>query len=216
MLQSPRKKGNCCLEEFADESKSCPGFLDSSAQSSRRFLFISLMQWVLFSGLITPEDRKYGTTNLHLDVSDAANVMVYVGIPKGQADQEEGEVFFSFFLWRNYFPPKKLWSKCGWWKGLQHNCLCLLLTEVLKTIQDGDSDELTIKRFTESREKPGALWHIYAAKDTEKIREFLKKVGCSILKTLLLSMQTSKYKSLDFFFFPTFFLFQFQQKHSLN
>ncbi|EPY82074.1 lysine-specific demethylase 3A [Camelus ferus] len=88
-------------------------------------------------GLITPEDRKYGTTNLHLDVSDAANVMVYVGIPKGQGDQEE---------------------------------------EVLKTIQDGDSDELTIKRFIEGKEKPGALWHIYAAKDTEKIREFLKKV----------------------------------------
>ncbi|XP_006028705.1 lysine-specific demethylase 3A isoform X1 [Alligator sinensis] len=89
-------------------------------------------------GLITPEDRKYGTTNLHLDVSDAANVMVYVGIPRGQVNQEE---------------------------------------EVLKTIQDGDSDELTIKRFTESREKPGALWHIYAAKDTEKIRELLKKVS---------------------------------------
>ncbi|XP_036291828.1 lysine-specific demethylase 3A isoform X4 [Pipistrellus kuhlii] len=89
-------------------------------------------------GLITPEDRKYGTTNLHLDVSDAANVMVYVGIPKGQQDQEE---------------------------------------EVLKTIQDGDSDELTIKRFIEGKEKPGALWHIYAAKDTEKIREFLKKIS---------------------------------------
>lgn len=44
----------------------------------------------LFAGLITPEDRKYGTTNLHLDVSDAANVMVYVGIPKGQCEQEEG------------------------------------------------------------------------------------------------------------------------------
>lgn len=56
---------------------------------------------------------------------------------------------------------------------------------MLKTIQDGDSDELTIKRFTESREKPGALWHIYAAKDTEKIREFLKKVSCCILKTHL-------------------------------
>ncbi|XP_037662457.1 lysine-specific demethylase 3A [Choloepus didactylus] len=89
-------------------------------------------------GLITPEDRKYGTTNLHLDVSDAANVMVYVGIPKGECDEEE---------------------------------------EVLKTIQDGDSDELTIKRFIEGKEKPGALWHIYAAKDTEKIREFLKKVS---------------------------------------
>ncbi|XP_004708009.1 lysine-specific demethylase 3A isoform X2 [Echinops telfairi] len=88
-------------------------------------------------GLITPEDRKYGTTNLHLDVSDAANVMVYVGIPKGQCEQEE----------------------------------------VLKSIQDGDSDELTIKRFIEGKEKPGALWHIYAAKDTEKIRGFLKKVS---------------------------------------
>ena len=49
----------------------------------------------LLAGLITPEDRKYGTTNLHLDVSDAANVMVYVGIPKGQCDQEEGRVLLS-------------------------------------------------------------------------------------------------------------------------
>ncbi|XP_072493032.1 lysine-specific demethylase 3A isoform X1 [Notamacropus eugenii] len=89
-------------------------------------------------GLITPEDRKYGTTNLHLDISDAANVMVYVGIPTGQLDQED---------------------------------------EVLKTIQDGDCDELTIKRFIEGKEKPGALWHIFAAKDTEKIRSFLKKVS---------------------------------------
>lgn len=46
----------------------------------------------IFTGLITPEDRKYGTTNLHLDVSDAANVMVYVGIPKGQCEQEEGKI----------------------------------------------------------------------------------------------------------------------------
>lgn len=29
-----------------------------------------------------------GTTNLHLDVSDAANVMVYVGLPK-EANSEE-------------------------------------------------------------------------------------------------------------------------------
>lgn len=54
--------------------------------------------------------------------------------------------------------------------------LLSLALEVLRTIQDGDSDELTIKRFIEGKEKPGALWHIYAAKDTEKIREFLKKV----------------------------------------
>ncbi|XP_069755348.1 lysine-specific demethylase 3B-like isoform X2 [Narcine bancroftii] len=40
-------------------------------------------------GLITTEDRKVGTTNLHLDVSDAVNVMVYVGIPIGENNHEE-------------------------------------------------------------------------------------------------------------------------------
>lgn len=43
------------------------------------------------SGLISSEDRKVGTTNLHLDVSDAVNVMVYVGIPQGEGDQEQGQ-----------------------------------------------------------------------------------------------------------------------------
>uniref|UniRef100_UPI00398F7E1C lysine-specific demethylase 3A-like isoform X1 n=2 Tax=Pristiophorus japonicus TaxID=55135 RepID=UPI00398F7E1C len=89
-------------------------------------------------GLLSAEDRKVGTTNLHLDVSDAANVMVYVGIPTGQPNHEE---------------------------------------EILKTMEDGDADELTVKRFTESNERPGALWHIYSAKDAEKIRDLLKKVA---------------------------------------
>ncbi|XP_016096641.1 lysine-specific demethylase 3B-like [Sinocyclocheilus grahami] len=39
-------------------------------------------------GLISTEDRKVGTTNLHLDVSDAVNVMVYVGIPEEDGDHE--------------------------------------------------------------------------------------------------------------------------------
>ncbi|XP_072002421.1 lysine-specific demethylase 3B isoform X2 [Engystomops pustulosus] len=89
-------------------------------------------------GLITAEDRRVGTTNLHLDVSDAVNVMVYVGIPVGESAQDE---------------------------------------EVLKTIDEGDADEVTKKRIYEGKEKPGALWHIYAAKDAEKIRELLRKVG---------------------------------------
>lgn len=89
-------------------------------------------------GLITAEDRRVGTTNLHLDVSDAVNVMVYVGIPGGEHAHHE---------------------------------------EVLKTIEEGDADEVTKKRIHEGKEKPGALWHIYAAKDAEKIRELLRKVG---------------------------------------
>lgn len=54
----------------------------SSFYSSRRFCL---------SGLTSSEDRKVGTTNLHLDVSDAVNVMVYVGIPQKEGDQEQGQ-----------------------------------------------------------------------------------------------------------------------------
>ncbi|XP_062331946.1 lysine-specific demethylase 3B isoform X2 [Osmerus eperlanus] len=97
-------------------------------------------------GLISTEDRKVGTTNLHLDVSDAVNVMVYVGIPLGESDTEqEADI-----------------TGCA---------------EVMTTIEEGDVDEMTKRRVYEAKEKPGALWHIYAAKDAEKIRELLRKVG---------------------------------------
>ena len=48
--------------------------------------------------------------------------------------------------------------------------------EVMTTIEEGDVDEMTKRRVYEAKEKPGALWHIYAAKDAEKIRELLRKV----------------------------------------
>uniref|UniRef100_A0A8C8FED0 Lysine-specific demethylase n=1 Tax=Oncorhynchus tshawytscha TaxID=74940 RepID=A0A8C8FED0_ONCTS len=92
-------------------------------------------------GLIETEDRSVGTTNLHLDVSDAVNVMVYVGIPEGEGEHP------------NESNP------------------------VMSTIEEGDVDEMTKRRVYEAKEKPGALWHIYAAKDAEKIRELLRKVG---------------------------------------
>ncbi|XP_028816664.1 lysine-specific demethylase 3B-like isoform X2 [Denticeps clupeoides] len=97
-------------------------------------------------GLISTEDRKVGTTNLHLDVSDAVNVMVYVGIPEGDDNQEEDAGLAGY-------------------------------KEVMTTIEEGDVDDMTKRRVYEAKEKPGALWHIYAAKDAEKIRELLRKVG---------------------------------------
>nr|XP_040029144.1 lysine-specific demethylase 3B isoform X1 [Gasterosteus aculeatus aculeatus] len=97
-------------------------------------------------GLTSSEDRKVGTTNLHLDVSDAVNVMVYVGIPLIEGDPgQEADI-----------------------NGRK---------EVMTTIEEGDVDEMTKRRVYEAKEKPGALWHIYAAKDAEKIRELLRKVG---------------------------------------
>lgn len=97
-------------------------------------------------GLTSSEDRKVGTTNLHLDVSDAVNVMVYVGIPEDEQSSEQDAAPNGF-------------------------------TEVMTTIAEGDVDEVTMRRIYEAKEKPGALWHIYAAKDAEKIRELLRKVG---------------------------------------
>ena len=47
----------------------------------------------------------------------------------------------------------------------------------MTTIDEGDVDEMTKRRVHEGKEKPGALWHIYAAKDAEKIRELLRKVS---------------------------------------
>lgn len=60
-------------------------------------------------------------------------------------------------------------------------CMCVVflfgLPEVMTTIEEGDVDEMTKRRVYEGTEKPGALWHIYAAKDAEKIRELLRKVS---------------------------------------
>lgn len=62
-------------------------------------------------------------------------------------------------------------------------CVCALFflfifgpPEVMTTIEEGDVDEMTKRRVYDAKEKPGALWHIYAAKDAEKIRELLRKV----------------------------------------
>lgn len=54
--------------------------------------------------------------------------------------------------------------------------LCGFTAEVMQTIEEGDVDDMTKRRVYEIKEKPGALWHIYAAKDAEKIRELLRKV----------------------------------------
>ncbi|XP_077544027.1 uncharacterized protein LOC144156100 isoform X5 [Haemaphysalis longicornis] len=81
-----------------------------------------------------------GTTNLHLDVSDAVNVMVYVGIPKDGKDEEH-------------------------------------INAALQAIDEGSCDSLTRKRVREKNAKPGALWHIYNARDADKIRDLLNKVA---------------------------------------
>lgn len=81
-----------------------------------------------------------GTTNLHMDISDAVNVMVYVGIPKGVVQAEETK-------------------------------------EAFRAIDEAGCDILTRRRVRDKGEMPGALWHIYAPEDADKIRRLLREVA---------------------------------------
>lgn len=81
-----------------------------------------------------------GTTNLHLDISDAVNFMVYVGIPT-DADYE------------------------------QH------IQEAFNAIDEAGCDDMTRRRVRTEKAIPGALWHIYHACDSDKIRDLLNKVA---------------------------------------
>ncbi|XP_049502094.1 probable JmjC domain-containing histone demethylation protein 2C isoform X4 [Panthera uncia] len=90
-------------------------------------------------GVAAAKDHDIGTTNLHVEVSDVVNILVYVGIAKGNG----------------------ILSKAG----------------VLKKLEEEDLDDVLRKRLKDSSEIPGALWHIYAGKDIDKIREFLQKIS---------------------------------------
>ncbi|EAT41178.1 AAEL007157-PA, partial [Aedes aegypti] len=80
-----------------------------------------------------------GTTNLHLDVSDAVNVMVYTAVPK---DVERTKY----------------------------------VQKVLDAIDSDECDVFTRQRIRDKADLPGALWHIYHAKDADKIRSLLHKI----------------------------------------
>lgn len=66
------------------------------------------------------------------------------------------------------------------------NCNCLMIAksvffisypEALKAIDEAGCDILTRRRVREKEEVPGALWHIYHARDSDKIRDLLNKVA---------------------------------------
>jgi len=80
------------------------------------------------------------TTNLHLDISDAVNVMVYIGEPSDTPENMK-----------------------------------IHRDAVIEAIKDSDCDDITIRRVIEGKDIPGALWHIYEARDADIIRNFLNE-----------------------------------------
>ncbi|XP_054708176.1 probable JmjC domain-containing histone demethylation protein 2C isoform X2 [Uloborus diversus] len=79
-----------------------------------------------------------GSTNLHLDVSDAVNVLAYVSCAPDVKDE---------------------------------------LPEYMKALEDSGCDNLMKLRVKEKGSKPGAIWHVFNARDADKIRDFLNKVS---------------------------------------
>ncbi|VVC92006.1 unnamed protein product [Leptidea sinapis] len=77
-----------------------------------------------------------GTTNLHLDVSDAVNVLVHASAPHDAPERAR---------------------------------------EAARAADDAGVDVLSRKRAR--ARPPAALWHIYAARDADKIRDLLLRAG---------------------------------------
>jgi [histone H3]-dimethyl-L-lysine9 demethylase len=90
----------------------------------------------------SPFYLKEGTTNLHLDIADACNVMVYIGFPRDK------DITIDQYIEQGF-----------------------------KAILEADCDIANINRVIRDGEIPGAIWHIFLASDTDKIRDFLLKVA---------------------------------------
>lgn len=105
--------------------------------NNTEYCHFTLCIFLLSSGLITAEDRRVGTTNLHLDVSDAVNVMVYVGIPIGEGAHDEGKISRTQCFRRVRF---SLRSKMGCLSSVRASCFFLSLHQTWYVVgaQRGD------------------------------------------------------------------------------
>ena len=58
-----------------------------------------------------------------------------------------------------------------------------MFSAALKAVDDAGCDVLTRQRVRDKNELPGALWHIYHARDSDKIRDLLNKVSFYLRQT---------------------------------
>lgn len=62
-----------------------------------------------------------------------------------------------------------------------HICVVSAFTEAIKAVENADADIFMRQRLRDKDEVPGALWHIFAADDADKIRQLLRKVQVFII-----------------------------------
>jgi lysine-specific demethylase 3 len=118
--------------------------------------------YIAYSSAHTP---KAGTTNLHVDISDAVNVMLYVGIDRvvSKINYEES--------------PRKQQQQAKRKQNENDD-------EIYEIIKQTNCDSKQLDRYLNG-EKVGAIWHIFLPKDADKIRSFLVVIDIEKGKTFL-------------------------------
>lgn len=139
--------------------------------------------YIAYSSAKTP---AAGTTNLHVDISDAINVMLYVGVDRAKAHHEQDDSI-SFedghddannenSSGNDQQQSNKKQSKKSKSKRKGSTSSTSPLTndddEILKLLKQSNCNEKQLKRYFNG-EKVGAIWHIFLPQDADKIRSFL-------------------------------------------
>lgn len=99
--------------------------------------------YIAYSSALTP---KAGTTNLHVDISDAVNVLLYVGIDRVVSKETT--------------------------ENMSSSSSCVTKDEICEIIKNTNCDSKQLDRYLNG-EKVGAIWHIFLPGDADKIRTFL-------------------------------------------
>jgi len=129
--------------------------------------------YIAYSQLTSQATRKAGTTNLHIDVSDAVNVLVYVGIGGYGVDGSDKDEEIR----RKQRKENEFFDEIEFW----------VFVEVEAEILDSNIDEAQLQRLRNG-ERPGALWHLFRSDDAKKVREYIGRVCSSFAKRKSISI----------------------------
>ncbi|XP_018649140.1 jumonji domain containing protein-related including hairless [Schistosoma mansoni] len=119
------------------------------------------------------------TTNLHVDIADAVNVMLYVGQPTDSLNEmlTNAESIVNT-LTSAHIDDNYLERVLNWLNKIKSH-----QTDVHTNENNNNNTNNTTTTFssttheTDSEDIPGALWHIFLPEDSNGLREFLSRVS---------------------------------------
>ncbi|OON17333.1 JmjC domain protein [Opisthorchis viverrini] len=113
----------------------------------------------------TGGSRSIGTTNLHVDIADAINLLLYVGHPSDSVEESNANAEAVLNVMRQAnVDPIYLERAMNWTKQIQYSN-----GSTWTSSNSSTSNGLDVG-------PPGALWHIFLPKDMPALREFLTQI----------------------------------------